>query len=66
MKDFWVDFSGAMLIRNCENEEEAKEIFFETINNHNRNYQNKLQFCEIDSVEDGFKHSFLHPVKKSS
>ena len=52
MKDFWVDFSGSMLIRNCENEEEAKEIFFKTLNNHNKNYENEFQFCEIDGIEE--------------
>lgn len=52
MKDFWVDFSGSMLIRDCENEEEAKEKFFETLNNHNKNYENEFQFCEVDGIEE--------------
>ena len=26
MKDFWVDFSAAMLIRDCENKEEAENL----------------------------------------
>lgn len=52
MKDFWVDFSAAMLIRNCENKEEAKKIFFETLNNYNKNYENEIQFYDIDGVEE--------------
>ena len=52
MKDFWVDFSGSMLIRDCENEEEAKERFFETLNIHNKNNYNEFHFCKIDCVEE--------------
>ena len=54
MKDFWVDFSGAMLIRNCKDKEEAKEKFFETLNDHNKNYKNEFQFCEIECVEERY------------
>ena len=52
MKDFWVDFSGSMLICNCENKEEAKEIFFKILNNYNKNYENEIQFYGIDGVEE--------------
>jgi hypothetical protein len=54
MKDFWVNFSGTMLIRNCENEEEAKERFFETLKNHNKNCDNEFQFCGIDDIKERF------------
>lgn len=54
MQDFWVDFSGSMLIRGCENEDEAKEKFFETLNNHNKNNENEFHFCEIDTVEERY------------
>lgn len=50
MKDFWVDFSGSMLICNCENKEEAKEIFFKDINNYNKNSENEIKFYVIDDV----------------
>lgn len=54
MKDFWVDFSGSMLIRDCENEEEAKRIFWETLNSYNKNNENDIQFCGIDMIEERF------------
>lgn len=52
MKDFWVDFSGSMLICDCENKEEAKKMFFKTLNNHNKNCENEIQFYDIDGIEE--------------
>ena len=50
-KDFWIDFSGTLLVRDVENKEEAINAFWQTISDHNSTFENEFHYCEVQGVE---------------